>query len=661
MKLSRSRVLQARAPETGELLAAIVQFFEEKRRRSEGLNENEATEVLGTLKHLREIGQSSQIHSEHVLLAITQLRCEGKATTSRQNLARALLSQFESYRNSQGTESMRPKDVLECITMLCVVGLPLEARSYLGVQMEAGKASPYEDVCFGQILDFLTPDDVGEAELMGTLQMMKEKDVEIKGRTKEKIVRYYANRNQPETALQWIDNGFDVDLEAAAISTLLNCCARLGRDKLGRQVIEKYLERHISSQAVWMAVFRFSTGTGRGIEEVDRMMSVMERRKPANVEWTVDNAVINDLVRFAIERKDPYLAERFVALGEKRGVKPNLETFILQMEYRIAVGDLDGALASYQRVKQLTEQDGPPQDVDAEVTAINHLIQAMCGAPRRFSFDAVMRTVDDLTEIKGYSFEVDTVSALCVLHLKRGELGEVEELLKSYSSPLSGQERRSVRDALVLFCLDKRNSLRRTWNAYSILHKFFVNEIPREVRERIMASFFDRRRADMAFHVFEHIRTHNLPEFRATRDTYVAALLGAARLADAETVEHVFNLLKIDLDVEPDTKLRNALIIAYTQVGAPRYSFNFWDDIANSREGPSYSSIAIALRACECAPGGDEKAQGIWDRLVELDVEITPELFTSWVCCLAGRGRLSDCREWLRKAGDYGVAVDAYL
>jgi hypothetical protein len=150
-----------------------------------------------------------------------------------------------------------------------------------------------------------------------------------------------------------------------------------------------------------------------------------------------------------------------------------------------------------------------------------------------------------------------------------------------------------------------------------------------------MNEFFARNRSDMACHVFFHMRNHVSPTHTATRDVYVAAFTGFARCADAESLELAHNQLKLDLNVEMDTKLRNSLMLAYASTGENRKALQFWREICESKEGPTYNSLAIAFRSTEGMHFGSEHARGIWKRLRDQDVEIDKKIWTAYMCAIA--------------------------
>ena len=271
-----------------------------------------------------------------------------------------------------------------------------------------------------------------------------------------------------------------------------------------------------------------------------------------------------------------------------------------------------------------------------------------------------MKVVADLADRRA-RFEPLTVSKLSLLHLNRDEVHDVIDLLNTHSYRFSSTERESIRNAILDYCLDKTTPTPRCWDGYTILRSIF-DEMPRPQRTDLMVSFFERERPDMAANVFQSMRTHSRPDTIPTIDTYVAAFLGSAKLRDLESLEVIHNQLKLDFNIDTTTYLYNALIIGYTACGKPRRALDFWEDIVASKEGPTYNSIHIALRACEKAPFGDLKAQDIWAKLKKQNVELDQSLWASYVAALAGNGDNELAITTVEKADQNNeVEVDAFL
>lgn len=507
-----------------------------------------------------------------------------------------------------------------------------------------------------------------EDEILRTLVMMDDRGVKRNMASVDALVRFYITKQKPVAVKQWWNeyhsryDASSVEREAvhaqygALLSELLRYCLSSGNLELGHEIVKDAMTSN-PRKPIWDAVLVWGAGTKKSVDEIARMLDVMEKSNETladEAEWRLpDSATVNALVKHAISQNDPYMAERFIALGRDRGIQPDAETFILQMDYRLSVNDVDGALVAY---KHLQSQD---LSTDSDVPAVNRLIVAL-STSQRHDFETIMSVVADLSDRQA-TFDPMTVATLSVLHLNRDEIHDVIDLLNTHSFDLSSVERGSIRQSLVDYCLDSRTTTSRAWDTYTILRSVF-DEMAREQRTEIMLNFFTHERPDMAVNVFNHMRHHSRTDTMPNNDTYVSAFLGCAKLGDLESLEVVHNQLKLDYNVSQTTYCRNALIIAYSVCDMPRVALDFWDDIVASREGPTYNSIHIALRACEKSAFGDIKAQEIWARLRKNNVELDHSMWASYIAALAGNGDNELARTVLEEAEANGeVEVDAFL
>lgn len=408
---------------------------------------------------------------------------------------------------------------------------------------------------------------------------------------------------------------------------------------------------------LWDAVFVWAAGTGKGVDEIDRMIGVMEKSNDAIPDEAdhrlADIQTINTLVEFAVQRKDPYMAERFISLGQKRDIQPNARTYVLQMQYRLSVDDVDGALIAY---KSMQTMDLSSND---DLPTVNALIVALCNS-HRHDFDTIMNVAADLSD-RRTTFDAATVAALALLHLNRDEHTDVLDLLNTHAYHYSSASRNLIRDALLSTSLNPSTPTARAWNAYLIIHDLF-DETPRPQRTELMTSFMSRNRADMGVRVFQHMRAHSRKDIIPTVDTYVAAFLGLAKIRELESLEVVHNQLKLDFNVLPTTYCYNALMLAYIACGDAEAGLKFWANIVASKEGPSYNSIHIALRACEKTAFGDLKAREIWSLLRRRNVDLDHNLWCSYLAALCGNGNVDQALNAAEEAEERGeVVVDEFL
>lgn len=475
-----------------------------------------------------------------------------------------------------------------------------------------------------------------------TLSIMRQHGIDESEAMSRPMMEYGMFRNNLQEVERWWETYKDRSPQGPGnslrhtqtINKLIRWCLRSQNLRFGHEVVRTAMTG-FPLKAVWDSVFVWAAGTGKGVDEIGRMFDVMKRSNEdpgAPVRQRLPDATtVNALVEFAISKRDPYMAERFMVLGQDHGIEPDASTYVLQMDYRLDVNDIDGALTAYKNLQAMAVSG------DEDLPAVNRLVVALC-ASKRHDFDTVMNVVADLSERQS-RFEPLTTSTLTLLHLDRDEIHDVIDLLNTHAFHYSSAERASIRGAMVSYCLNPSTPTSRAWDAYTIIRDVF-DELDRTARTELMTSFFKRERPDMAVHVFNHMRTHSRTDTMPTIDTYISAFLGAARLRDLESLEVLHNQLKLDFNINVSTSLRNALIIGYTACHRPRKALGFWDEIVASKEGPTYNSIHIAMRACEHSPFGDLKAKEIWERLRKTNVDLDGTIWASYVAALAGNGNV---------------------
>lgn len=537
---------------------------------------------------------------------------------------------------------------LALISVLCDSGYAKEARDLITTRstFSATEKKEWRQIIRG----FEMTKDIGE--LRATADILRSISPSVEQSLQSNFVLAYAKAGSMVDLKACLDLSRISQRSPTTLRQVILACLKENEVDLGRRIVLAITDSGAlqTTRGFWDSIFLWALGTGKGVDEVNRMMEVMRR---TNDTFIPNNQTIHILIMYANSRDDPYLAERLVDLGRTWKIPPDATMYLLQMDYRLSVGDIEGARTSYQRAQM--------HDVDdnEDVPRIHRLLQAMCNS-NRYSFDAIMTVVEDLNG-RNTRFPPETVAALTTLHLSREEYRDVVDLLKTHIPHISIDDRAVVRDVLLNVCLDRKNSLARVWDTYMIYQAIFP-EVTREARTKIMQEFFLRERCDMAVHVFDHMRQHSSQETQPNTDTYAIAFVGAGKLHDDEGLEALHNALKLDMNIEPSTKLYNALMLGYVGCEMPRRALTFWEDIVSSREGPSYESLLIVFKVTEEVSFGERKALQVWKQLRGLDVEITRDLVAAYVGSLQGNYLYDDARKFMLECEEsLGIKPDAVM
>jgi len=653
---------RTRPPPPADLARAFIDFFRHRQTFPTPLEVMQAEHALNTFLYLQQNYTEVEgfgLSSEELRVAMNALKNVPKDGdySAHNELSMALFKETKQRRDtSPEVEDAKvpwSKHLTSFIQASSQYGDPLYARDlveqYWHTDLEQSNRLAWTQVLKGFAREGNTE------EFVKTIEIMQKHNVAFNSKDHQAIVVYFAKKGDLENTKKWYmypiaNNGattFHTDV------FVLKLCIRHGEFEWGEPIFKSMLAKDPDKRA-WNITFQWAAAKGKGVDEIERMMKIMIRRNEENeIPVRPDIETINGLVELANSLDDPYTAERYVVLGERWGFQPNAQTHLLQLEYRMKVGDLDGARAVYSRLRAEEVPD------DADIPLVNRLIVALCN-DKRLDYDATMGLVEDLSERKA-RFEPETVSTLSRLHLQRGEMHDLIDLLNTHTFHYGIEQRALVRNVFVDFISNHSNSTSRAWDAYSILRQIFT-ETEIDIRTSLMKEFFERKRSDMACHVFGHMRQQQTREERPNVDTYVSCLEGIAEAADRESLATVHNMLKLDSEIEPNTKLYNALMLAHTACRKPRRSLDFWEDIVHSREGPTYNSIQIAFQACEVAPFGDRQARDIWGRVRRFDIEVTREIYAAYIGALAGNGLLTEAMGLIENAqADVGCQPDALM
>ena len=577
-------------------------------------------------------------------------------TTNTVSLARSLFD--EVNRKEELTAEDRHQGLNTLIEVLASKKKPLEARDLLEEHWKQDSSSIDRKQWVNVVLGFARVDE--QEQMIRTIETMEEYDVSFDNQAHQYVVEFYVSNKNVELTKKWYEYGVARGLRPSqrTLRRVLGVCIYNNELEWGEPLLRSLVDGEPSnpkdSKAYWRLILQWAAAKGKSVEELDRLLNVMvQKTREQGMDVQPDMGLINGLIAFATFKNDSYTAERYLTLGRKWDLEPDSKTFLLQLDYRISSGDLDGAKAAYDELK------GRELETDADLRFINRLIVALCHQ-KPIKYNSIMELVDDLNERKA-RLNPETVSALALIHLQRGELHDLIDLLNTHVYRFEANKRLSICNDLIQFCFDRSILTAKVWDGYNIVRQTF-REMDLETRTKMMFEFFERGRSDMATHVFGHIRHLDSPEIKPTVETYVLVFEGIAKAADAESLALVHNMLKLDATVEPDTKLYNSLMLAYLGCGDPRQALLFWDDIIHSREGPTYSSIQTALRACAEAPFGERQARDIWSRLKRFDIRVTKEIYAAYIGALAGQALFDECTELINNAKrEAGLTPDVLM
>ena len=651
--------------EIAEAFNAFIRAHNKSGKIPPPLAEAQVQQVAGAFEYLRSAADDVEgigLSNGDMRLALKLLSAQpndGRYETHLQ-LAEQLYEELKSRRSIGEGEEPREKDtdfatsVALYIKILSQSGHAKKAQEILWQYWQSDLKQGPLDPWFYVLRGFVN--ESNKEDVSATVASLPTYGVPFDSAVHGLIVTAYAKKGDVEATKRWYNHPIaDAGTPRQATDReVFELCIRKSEYDWGEKIFRSNLETKGPGRQGWALILKWTAAKGKGVDEIERMMNIMIRRGgEGHRNPYPDIDMINDLIELAISRKDPYTAERYVALAQKLNLQPNARTFLLQLDYRMEVGDLDGARAAYISLQNedTTENQG--------LRLINELIVALC--EREQSYENIMPIVEDLSE-RRVRFQPTTIAALVRLHLNRGETHQANELLSTHTLHYDPEERDLIREVFVSYVLTRSNRTSLAWDAYLILRGHFP-DTPVATRTKLMTEFFARQRSDLGIYVFGHMWQSPHLSQKPDVATYKACFEGIARAGgDMKSLQLVHNMLKLDTEIEPNTRLYNGLMLAYTACGNPSRALEFWNDIVHSREGPTYSSIQIALQACEVASFGEESARYIWGRLRRFGIRPTKEIYAAYVGALAGQGQLEECVELVEKVeAEIGEKPDTLL
>ncbi|RKF84022.1 Complex I intermediate-associated protein 84, mitochondrial [Golovinomyces cichoracearum] len=670
IELSHMSKIGARPPSATELKKSWQDFFGHKVKNGEAVNRLQAEYALRTFEYLKNLGStqnSEMLNLEEISVAISALkRLPNDKSDNHNKLVTALY--YETTEREIGR--VQKAHCLRCfLNTLSLTGDTVEARKLLLsnklLLKETSESNNNELVTSGAIDQLWLlilrgfAREENESELLSTLEMAKDDGMTFHSAVHKIMTTFFAEKNDLQKTKHWYNKTINAKEDssqlpcAETLASILQFCLRNNELEWCKNVFKEVLSHNLTKE-IWDVVFQWAAGAmGKGVEDVERMIEIMIRRNPDNKVMRPNINTINGLVELAISKNDQYLAERYLSLGVKYGIRPNARTLILQLNYRTDAKDFRGAKVTYDLLQAQEIID------DEDLPSINKYICAICNN-RDVDLDLIKSLINDLDE-RGKRLEASTVTMLTHVYLDNSEIDGLVDILQTNIYHYTLSERGSIRDAFVEFCCNRYNSTHKAWDAYNILRQFF-NETMTEQRTQIMNSFFERRRCDMACHTFGHMRQNTIKDRKPVLETYVACLEGIAKLGDREYLDIVHNMLKLDSDIEPNTTLYNALMLAYTSICEGGRAFSFWRDITSRYEGPDYKSLELVFRACQEMNEGSLEARQIYGKIRRMGVEITAPVLAEYAGSLAKDGHWIEIKSLVKSMEQvHGIQPDVRM
>jgi len=484
-----------------------------------------------------------------------------------------------------------------------------------------------------------------ERELVQLVNFALERDVPYTPALQEVMTIFFAQRDRVSETKEWFTKPLSQGQSRTTVYQAIALFAK--RNNLQDWAIPFFHDlgglqprkRH------WDALLQAVLVVGMRLEEVQVMMSHMVGPNGA---LDPDIDTINSLLKAAVELQDQELAKNIVAIAEEKDISPSEYTYLILLDLHITSGSTANAEAAFQSL-----QDAGSISLNAstkvweEYAALMNKYLLLLSKQRPPQFEFIVKLLGHVEEDRIH-LEPETVASLCLQFLENDQSFDVMDILAVHAFRYSEAQREVVQSAFVTFCLDPSTSTSRSWGAYQLLQQFF-QDLSFERRVELLQSFFNRRRPDMATYVFGHMRQHRNREYQPTLDTYVQCFEGFAKNPDREGTETVHNMFKMDMRIQPNTRLYTALMMAFTACDMPLKALDLWNLIRQSREGPSYATLEAVFWTLEKKSGGEKLAREIWQKMEHMDLEVPLSVYNGYIGAIAASGNEKEVRGLIMK------------
>ncbi|EAW13804.1 putative mitochondrial respiratory complex I chaperone (Cia84) [Aspergillus clavatus NRRL 1] len=376
-------------------------------------------------------------------------------------------------------------------------------------------------------------------------------------------------------------------------------------------------------------ILLWAAAHGKDGPEIFAMVQEWMSKSP-EVKQSLAIAHVNNLMEYANSIKNSQLSAEFYALASQWSLQPDIQTRLLRLESDILSGDVNQTLKSVEEV----------QDIGSftleNLPLMNRLLTMLCLLGQDDAlYDRVSTFLDPLFE-NNVRLEAETLAAMTHMLLYRHDWQAVSDLLRPRLGSYDSEERTKIRQALTAYIMDADQDSADAWEAYGLLQVAFP-ETGVGMRTDIMTSFFRQNRGDLAVLVFGHMRQAEDFTRRPKPDTYARCFQGIAQMQDAKNLELVHNMLKLDVEVDLNTRLLNELMIAYAACDMPDKSMEIFRGILQSEEGPSQKTIWAFFKMCEKHHHGAREAMRMMDKVKLLEIELDRRLYMAYVEALAAQ------------------------
>ena len=650
---------RSRVPPDDVLAKAFRDFFVTRAETPHVMTRFQAHLLIVTWRHLKNRHDSAFEESgpkvwqlvfsneslENMLFVLSEIECLSEARDEMIKLARGVF-QFLSDENGFCFDKVNRPALIAFMNLLSMNGKPEEAHHYLNLfwrRARTWKPSPWLTIMKG----YAMKNDRGQLRTIID-------DLERRGKgfdrgSHEELTKMLISRGVWDSAKTVYECPISsCQSPSLAVKKAVIKSAVLNSDVEWATPAFESLSQHPLTETMDVLLL-WEAAHGKAASNISEQVKLWISENP-ELKSLLTTSCVNSLIEYANAMGNSQLGAEFAQLAHRWGLEPDMQMHLLVLESRIIAGDLKGALESMRYLNEFGST------AFQDIRLVNKLIEMLCSFGRQDDvFDQVSSFLDPVFESNMHLWP-STIAAMVQMLLYRNDVEAVSELLRPRLGSFEDNGRRTIRKVLVAFIKDYTQDIHHAWDAYGLLKIAFPETGVME-RTDIMTSFFKRDRSDLACQVFGHMRQFDEFAKRPKPDTYAKCFQGIARTADAKNLELVHNMLKLDVEVDLNTRILNGLMLAYAACDMPEKAMEIFHTILQSDEGPSWYTLPIFFKVCEKHYNGTLEAIKMMTKLKRLDLNAYRRIYTSYIEALGAQCELNRAMEAIdNMQSEIGVA-----
>ena len=563
---------------------------------------------------------------EEVLFVLSGAKYAQQSHEALQTLARSVFHEL-CTNCAPEWDSINDQSVVAYVDLLALLGNPAEARDVVETfwwKLRECEPSPWFTVMKGFAMN-------------GDERQLQEVVSKVEGHEKGGILDELTKELiEEDRGLHVVKTMFECgNPSPAAKVAVIKYAIEKGDLDLARPIFDSLLATSHSAAETLKATLLWEAAHGKNATEIGGIVTAWTRENPSTATTTVlDTSMVADLVRVVNAVGRPQEAVQFTELASSKwGVERDTRIRLAQLESAILMGDVLGALDCCWGFSLNFHE------VALENLGVMNKLVAMVSLSEEQPGDSLLDQVASLMEPfvdNGAYVEPATAAALTRMLLRRHDVLAVQELLRPLINSYEAEERVPIRQVLIEHIKRQANN-DEAWETYQLL-RFAFAETSVSERTDVMKNFFGRKQSKRACLVFGHMRQiEGNRSRRPSAETYALCLQGIARWGYFGDLELIHNMLKLDMEVDANTRILNGLMWAYAACDVPEKSMQIFREILQSEEGPTLRTVAIFFKMCEKHHNGTNEAIKMMNKAKLLEIEIDRNTYNAFVASLAAQ------------------------